>query len=222
MNIDLDAEEKYEDENVEEIGRKITSISRKQANDAGTVDALLLLLSTQPLEMISLSHIYAFFIFTNSFSDEIGEMLYNRNPYISLIHLFDHQDFFIINRSAISMWNLLNNGVRIRPLTASHQQYQNMIACGGIKKLFILFKKYANKDIKISTSLCIGHLFRAKEITDQSMKREIISYLKMLKNERYQMAKNSAKYRLILLVHQKLNLNNKIFRKITNKKRQRF
>ncbi|KAA6366692.1 MAG: hypothetical protein EZS28_037781 [Streblomastix strix] len=122
---------------------------RNQAIEAGTVDALLRLLSTQPLERISMSHIYAFFIFTNSSSDEIGEMLYNRNPYISLIHLFDHQDFFIINRAAISIFNLANNGARTRPSTAPHPHYQNMIACGGIQKLFTLFKKYANQDIKI-------------------------------------------------------------------------
>ncbi|KAA6385998.1 MAG: hypothetical protein EZS28_018469 [Streblomastix strix] len=135
------------------LGRKIRLISRKQAIEAGTIDAFLRLLSIQPLERISMSHIYAFFIFTNSSSDEICEMLYNRNPYISLIHLFDHQDFFIINRAAISIFNLLNNGARTRPSTAPHPHYQNMIAFGGIQKIFILFKKHANKDIKISTSL---------------------------------------------------------------------
>ncbi|KAA6370652.1 MAG: hypothetical protein EZS28_033821 [Streblomastix strix] len=153
--------------------------TRKQAIEAGTVDALLRLLSTQPLERISMSRIYAFFIFTNSSSGEIDKMLYNRNPYISLIHLFDHQYFFIINRGAISMFNLLNNGARTRPSTAPHPHYQNMIAFGGIQKLFRLFKKYSNKYIKISTSLCIRHLLRAKGITDQSMRREIISYLKI-------------------------------------------
>ncbi|KAA6370450.1 MAG: hypothetical protein EZS28_034024, partial [Streblomastix strix] len=165
MNIDLVVEEKYEDENIEEnrqkkvkicqkiiayfIGKKNIIDSRKQVIETGTVDALLRLLSTQPLERISLSHIYSFFIFTNSSSDEIGEMLYNRNSYISLIHLFDLQDFFIINRAAISMFNLLNNGARTRPSTTQHPHYQNMIAFDGIQKLFILFKKYANKDIKI-------------------------------------------------------------------------
>ncbi|KAA6397513.1 MAG: hypothetical protein EZS28_006964 [Streblomastix strix] len=103
MKIDLNDEEKYVDENKSNID------GRKQATKAGTVDALLRLLSTQPLGRISLSHIYAFFIFTNQCFDEIGEMLYNRNPYISIIHLFVHQDFFIINRAAISMFNLLNN-----------------------------------------------------------------------------------------------------------------
>ncbi|KAA6321029.1 MAG: hypothetical protein EZS28_054608, partial [Streblomastix strix] len=49
------------------------------------------------------------------------------------------------------MFNLLNNGSRTRPSTAPHPHYQNMIACGGIQKLFTLFKKYANRDIKIST-----------------------------------------------------------------------
>ncbi|KAA6402497.1 MAG: hypothetical protein EZS28_001978 [Streblomastix strix] len=119
----------------------------------GTVDALLRLMSAQPLERISLSHIYAFFIFTNSSSDEIGEMMYDRNSYISLIHLFDHQDFFFVNRAAISMFNLHNNGSRTRPSTAPHPHYQNMIVFGRIQKLFTLFKKYANQDIKISISL---------------------------------------------------------------------
>ncbi|KAA6381128.1 MAG: hypothetical protein EZS28_023347 [Streblomastix strix] len=152
MKIDLDDGEKYEDEYVEEISqrmlkydkrlqrtsfKKINKIySIKQAIEAGTVDALLRLMSTQPLERISLSHIYTFFIFTNSSSDEIGEMLYHRYPYISLIHLFEHQDFFIINRTAISMFNLLNNSARTRPSTAPHPHYQNMIAFGGIQKLF--------------------------------------------------------------------------------------
>ncbi|KAA6396361.1 MAG: hypothetical protein EZS28_008107 [Streblomastix strix] len=199
MKIDLDADEKNEDENVEEIRQKRLKYAkwlshflfekknnidvRKQAIEAGTVDALLRLLCTQPLERISLSHIYAFFIFINSSSDEIGEMLYNRIPYLSLIHLFEHQDFFIINRAAISMFNLLNNGSRTGPSTAPHPHYQNMIAFGGIQKLFTLFKKYANKDIKISTSLNIEHLSRGKEITDQSMRREIRSYIKMFMNE---------------------------------------
>ncbi|KAA6368320.1 MAG: hypothetical protein EZS28_036154 [Streblomastix strix] len=202
MKIDLDADEKVENENVEEIRQKKNKIYLKiisyfiskiniidyikQAIEAGTVDVLLRLLSTQPLERISLSHIFAFFIFTNSSSDEIGEMLYNRNPCISLIHLFDHQDFFIINRAAISMFNLLNNDARTRPSTAQHPHYQNMIACGGIQKLFLQSKKYAYKDIKISTSLCIGHLFRAKGITYKLIRREIISNLKMLMNERDQ------------------------------------
>ncbi|KAA6396431.1 MAG: hypothetical protein EZS28_008043 [Streblomastix strix] len=214
MKIDLDAEEKNKDENVEQIkqkniiicqkiiayftGKKNSIDGRKQAIEAGTIDALLRFLSTQPLERISLSHIYAFFIFTNSSSDEIGEMLNKRNPYISLIHLFDHQDFFIINRAAISMFNLLNIGARTRPSTAPHPHYQNIVACNGIQKLFRLFKKYANRGIKISTSLCIGYLFKAKGITDQSMRREIISYLKKLINED-QRTKNVAKYKLINL-----------------------
>ncbi|KAA6368469.1 MAG: hypothetical protein EZS28_036006 [Streblomastix strix] len=70
------------------------------------------------------------------------------------------------------MINLLSNGTRTRPSTAPHPHYQNMIAFGEIQKLFRLFKKYANKDIKISTSLCIGHLLRAKGITDQLIKRQ--------------------------------------------------
>ncbi|KAA6382614.1 MAG: hypothetical protein EZS28_021858, partial [Streblomastix strix] len=199
MKIDFHAEEKDEDENEKEIrqmniiicqkiiayyiGNKNNNDGRKQAIEAGTVDALLRLLCTQPLERISLSHIYAFFIFTNSSSDEIGEMLYNRNPYISLIHLFDHQDFFIINRAAISMFNLLNNGSRTRLSTATYPHYQYMIACYKIQKLFRLIKQYSNKDIKISTSLFIGLLFIAKRIRDQSMKRKILSYLKMFMNE---------------------------------------
>ncbi|KAA6364765.1 MAG: hypothetical protein EZS28_039709 [Streblomastix strix] len=45
--------------------------NRKIAIEAGIIDALLHIFSTQPLESITPSHVWAFFVFTHPASDEI-------------------------------------------------------------------------------------------------------------------------------------------------------
>ncbi|KAA6372824.1 MAG: hypothetical protein EZS28_031649 [Streblomastix strix] len=130
----IESKKKEEEQKIAKMDERQRG-QKKQAIEARTVDALLRLSSTQPLEWISLSHMYTFIIFTNSPSNET--------------------DFFIINRAAISIFNLLNNGARTRPSTAPHPHCQNIIAFGGIQKLFILLSKYPNYDFEISTSLCI-------------------------------------------------------------------
>ncbi|KAA6312077.1 MAG: hypothetical protein EZS28_055991, partial [Streblomastix strix] len=67
--------------------------------------------------------------------------------------------------------------------TSQHPFFQSLSECGGIKKIFELFQKNLNSYTKDYSALIIGFVYRAQVITDQLMKKEIISYLKNLLND---------------------------------------
>ncbi|KAA6381624.1 MAG: hypothetical protein EZS28_022849 [Streblomastix strix] len=175
---------------------------KKLAIESGIIEALLHLLMTYPSDNITISHIWALYIFTYS-SDEIKLLLISKNPFQALLHLFDHPNIFVVNRAVVSIYNILLAGSNTTASSEHHPQFTAIQALDGIQKLYALFQKNVSQYSKKFSAECIYRLFRAKELPNQ-MKREIINHFKAIlirseddekafaKNTLSQLAQNSA------------------------------
>lgn len=107
----------------------------------------------------------AFASITMSFND-ILILLYQKKPFPCLLRLLDHTDIYIASDGILSILNILFGGANITPNNSIHPYYDAMNACGGIEKIMRLFMKNISKYTKDMAAICIGHLFRAREIRD--------------------------------------------------------
>ncbi|KAA6342378.1 MAG: hypothetical protein EZS28_052397 [Streblomastix strix] len=137
----------------------------------------------------------AFDVLTNSDNYKINLLLYELKPFTGLLRLLDcpssntsktenkDLDYIVADNSIHSILNILIDGGDSTISTSQHPFFQSLSECGGIKKIFELFQKNLNSYTKDYSALIIGFVYRAQEITDQLMKKEIISYLKNLLND---------------------------------------
>ncbi|KAA6389971.1 MAG: hypothetical protein EZS28_014502 [Streblomastix strix] len=159
------------------IGKKNIE-GMKLAIEFGVFDVLFHLLITYPLEQITISHIWAFYIFTYS-SVEIKLLLISKNPFQALFRLFDHPNIFVVNRAIVSIHNILLTGLNTTATSDPHPYFATIQAFDGIQKLYVLFHKNVSQYSKKFSAECIYRLFRAKELPNQ-MKREIINHFKAI------------------------------------------
>ncbi|KAA6373030.1 MAG: putative CAMK family protein kinase [Streblomastix strix] len=151
---------------------------RKQALNAGIADALLKIFSTYPLESITPSHVWAFFELTYITDDQINYNAFKNINFTGLVRLIDHPDITVVHRAVASIQDILISSTNLTSISSEHPYFQSLASCDGINKLFILFKKNLSKYSKDRASICIGQLFRAKEIPNTEMRKELINYLK--------------------------------------------
>ncbi|KAA6364219.1 MAG: hypothetical protein EZS28_040255 [Streblomastix strix] len=158
--------------------------------NSGIVDALIQIFLTRSLDVISKPYIQLFFIITTPSSNEIKLPIVPKNPYPSLIHILDHQDIEVAKYAILSMYNILAARSQTSPQNSTHPHFDAISDCDGINQIFRVFKRNdIGKYSKRIAAECIGHLFRAREITNSEMKREIIAHLKqiIMKREKEQM-----------------------------------
>ncbi|KAA6368877.1 MAG: hypothetical protein EZS28_035596, partial [Streblomastix strix] len=164
------------------IGKK-NNEGMKLAIQSGVIDALLNLLIEYPSDKITISHIWAFYMFTYASNDEIKLLLVSKNSYQALLRLFDHPNIFVINRAVASIYIIY------------YLVDQTQLRLQSLILISLLFKT----KMEFKNSI----LFRAKELPNE-MKREIINHLKAIfsrqeddeksfaKNALRKLAKNSA------------------------------
>ncbi|KAA6365466.1 MAG: hypothetical protein EZS28_039007, partial [Streblomastix strix] len=151
---------------------------KKLTIESGAIDALLHLLIEYPLDKITISHIWALYIFTYS-SDEITLLLVSRNPFQSLLHLFDHPNMFVVNRAVVSIYNILISGSNTIVSSEPHPQFTVIQALDGIQNLYALFLKNVSQFSKNVSAESIAQLYKAMELPNE-MKKEIINHLKSI------------------------------------------
>ncbi|KAA6394036.1 MAG: hypothetical protein EZS28_010437 [Streblomastix strix] len=169
---------------------------RKQIIEIGIVDQLIHIFETRDLALISRAMSYAFNILTIPASNEIRIQLYDKKPYPGLLRLLNHPNSLVINDAIVSIFHILLAGASITEITTAHPHFDTLIQCNGVEKIFELFKKNLNKGSKDRAAVCIGHIFRAREIPNFIMRREIINYLKTLLKSQDEQIKISAQFRL--------------------------
>ncbi|KAA6392497.1 MAG: hypothetical protein EZS28_011979 [Streblomastix strix] len=160
---------------------------------------------TQPLETISNTNILAFIQFNKTCSDEVRQLLFQLKPYPALIHLFDHSDILVVGNSIISIHNILICGYKSDNTPEQHDHFDIMIEIDGIKMIFDLFKRNVSKFSKDRAAICLGMLFKAREITNLEMKQSVIAHLKTLINDTDEWQKDAAKRRLKFLAYNAVN-----------------
>ncbi|KAA6401905.1 MAG: hypothetical protein EZS28_002572, partial [Streblomastix strix] len=148
---------------------------RKKIINSGIIDSLLFKFETRDLSSITLSQVELFFNLTTG-NDEDNLLLYSKNPYPYLLHLLDHSENDIILMSIKTISNILFAGQDSSQLSSEHPHFQTIQQCKGIEKLFSIFKRINNNQIKDNTSINIGLIFRTKSLPDP-IQNEIISHL---------------------------------------------
>ncbi|KAA6386902.1 MAG: hypothetical protein EZS28_017570 [Streblomastix strix] len=154
---------------------------RLQLIEAGVTANLLTIFETRDLNEITKPYIDAFIKFTSKSSDEtVLQLIKKKDPFPGLI------------RSNGTDWN------------QPHPYFQAVEQLGGVEKIFELFKKNLNNDLKDRSAICIGYLFRAREITNPEMK-QVIVYLKQLVNDPDAWTNGEAKFAIKGLAKNKVN-----------------
>ncbi|KAA6384299.1 MAG: putative serine/threonine-protein kinase Nek3 [Streblomastix strix] len=156
---------------------------RKAMINAGVIDALLRIFETRDLSTITRRYSAAFYIMTPT-SDEVGLMLYDRKPYPGLIRLLEHKETDVVSNAITSINNILACEDNYSTKSPTHPHFNTMNQCGGIQKLFALFQRNLNKRTRDHAAICLGILFRAREIPDQNMRRSLIAhFMSLLKDQ---------------------------------------
>ncbi|KAA6381676.1 MAG: hypothetical protein EZS28_022799 [Streblomastix strix] len=166
---------------------------RKKMISAGIVDGLLYILQSVPLQQITRSVILALYCLTTPCGNEVKLMVFARKPFLALSRIFQHTDPLIAADAITTLYNIILGGSNTTNDADHHPHFIEMANCGGIQKIFQLFKQTKQKDIKDTCAFCIGRLFKAKHIADVQMQREIIGHLKSLYNNPDEWTRNTVK-----------------------------
>ncbi|KAA6391675.1 MAG: hypothetical protein EZS28_012796 [Streblomastix strix] len=186
---------------------------RKRIIDSGYVRDLLIQFLTNDQESITLPHVHSFYVLTTPISEEVLQLLYSAKPYPALVKLLNHNDCQIVDYIVASIYSILTNtqgSLNSQELTQTvHPHFVDMQACGGVQKLFSLFQRNLNKYSRDHSAICVGALYGNKEITDRNIRREIISYLKLLQSDYHDQLKYIANSTLIDLgKNEEFQINN--------------
>ncbi|KAA6393448.1 MAG: hypothetical protein EZS28_011026 [Streblomastix strix] len=140
---------------------------RKLMIEQGIAESLLIIFQSFPLEKITKLNIQAFYDLTYPSNNENILLLCSKQPYPGLIRLLDHFNQAVVSNAIALIFNFLS-------ATAIAQS-------SGILKIYTLFKQ-SNEDIETKniSAICIGYMYKCREIIDQNMKKEIIAFLKSL------------------------------------------
>ncbi|KAA6356429.1 MAG: hypothetical protein EZS28_048044, partial [Streblomastix strix] len=79
-----------------------------------------------------------------------------------------------------------------------HPDYDLVVSCGGVQKIFDVFRKSTSAPLKNSAAVSIGYLFKAREINDTKIRKDAIAHLKKLAYEKIDF-KHKARRSLIFL-----------------------
>ncbi|KAA6399436.1 MAG: hypothetical protein EZS28_005034 [Streblomastix strix] len=177
---------------------------RRRIIQTSVIEGFLLIMEKRELNEIPRNISQAFAEITMT-TDEIKLLIYSKKPFPGLLRLLDHSDIFVACDGIGSILNILNGGSYTTPDNQLHPHYETMNACGGIEMIMKLFRKNIDKYSKNVSAICIGHLFRAREINDKQMFVEIIGYLKTLVNESELWTKLNSKCALRYLAQNGIN-----------------
>ncbi|KAA6391708.1 MAG: hypothetical protein EZS28_012767 [Streblomastix strix] len=171
---------------------------RKRIISSGIVESFLLIFINRDPNSISQEYSLAFFHITNNSSNEIKLLIYNKKPFLGLIRLLEHTDILVAGDAVASIFNIQISGSNTTKESDPHPHFESIQVYDGIKKIFALIQKNGSKYSRDRSALCIGYLFKAREIIDPIMRQVIINHLKSLLNDSdawvKERAKNTLKY----------------------------
>ncbi|KAA6368973.1 MAG: hypothetical protein EZS28_035500, partial [Streblomastix strix] len=168
----------------------------KRIISSGIVESLLTIFTTRDLNSITQTYSSAFFQLTHPSSGEVRLLIYDKKPFPGLTRLLEHTDILVASDAIASILNIQLSGINTTPESDPHPHYETIQESDGIKKIFALFQKNGSKYSRDRSALCIGFLFRAREISDQVMRQEIINHLKSLLNDSDALQEERAKVAL--------------------------
>ncbi|KAA6389835.1 MAG: putative NEK/NEK2 protein kinase, partial [Streblomastix strix] len=126
-------------------------------------------------------------------TDEIGLLIYSKNPYPGLIRLLEHENIDIVDDTIGLILLILWDGAKQTQVIEPHPHYETIQACDGVNKIYSLFQRNVSKYSRDRSALCIGYLFKAQQITGSIMRNDIFNHLKNLLNDSNDWIKQRAK-----------------------------
>ncbi|KAA6383053.1 MAG: hypothetical protein EZS28_021419 [Streblomastix strix] len=180
-------------------------ITMNKAIKSGIIEALLNILNTRDLNLIKDTFITAFETPTvYSSNNNILMYYFNLHPYPVLLRLFNHPNVAVVHGSIIAINNILTSGITSQ-ISQPHQHSELMLECDGINKIFALFQQTEIEETKNQAAICIGRLFKSREIENRQMRSEIIAHLKTMINNDNQFEKNESRFSLKYLAQNAVN-----------------
>ncbi|KAA6397341.1 MAG: hypothetical protein EZS28_007130 [Streblomastix strix] len=145
----------------------------------GVINGLLYIFMSQKLNTIKATQARALLALTVPGNDELKQRIVELKPFPAILRLMDHEDSDIIGIAVVILFNLIL--IKSTESTYIQHPYFGVLqACGGIEKIIATFRENQEQIIKDTASFCIGHLYRAKEIPNDEIRRDIIRHLKLV------------------------------------------
>ncbi|KAA6362939.1 MAG: hypothetical protein EZS28_041534, partial [Streblomastix strix] len=155
---------------------------RKQIVVEGIAESILKILSTRKLSDIPRFFSSFFRSITYPSSVEVIYLLIQKHPLTPLLRLIDHFDEQIQCDAIVSMSNIIYYGALGSDQSTNHPYYEKLVIKNGIQRIFNLFKVSQFALSKNAASICLGIIFRAREMINIEMQVSIISHLKIIMN----------------------------------------
>ncbi|KAA6403441.1 MAG: hypothetical protein EZS28_001033 [Streblomastix strix] len=174
---------------------------------SGIVESLLQILTTRDLNSITLPFCSAFYCLTIFCSKWIRNQILIKKLQPALIRLLSHVDAEVVGNAITSIHNLITEGIEDTAEDEVNQHFDEIQRCDGIDKIYEIFTKNANKYTRDCCSVCIGYLYRAKEIKDSKMRSDIIQHLKLLTDDSDKQTRNGALFAINHLSWNPVNLS---------------
>ncbi|KAA6368437.1 MAG: hypothetical protein EZS28_036035 [Streblomastix strix] len=151
--------------------------------NTGIVALLLNIFEQRDLSLITQPFTTAFRILTQG-RTEITNQLLNQKQIPSLLRLLTHKDIEVITDTMKIFFNFIfasNNGSQD---ATANPYYDILAAHNGVNEFYSIFKRIdISKETKMNSAFCIGFVHKKKEIANQLIRVDIISYLKQLIND---------------------------------------
>ncbi|KAA6362434.1 MAG: hypothetical protein EZS28_042039 [Streblomastix strix] len=184
---------------------------RRDLINAGIIDVLLQIFAKRDLDDITYPFTNAFFVFTYPSNLALCQLLVEKQPFPSLLRLLDHKVEDIINDVISSIDNIFYYAAIGTEITKQHPFYTNLALAGGIEKIYSLFQQSSDKFYKKISAICLGIVFRAQEINDSSMRKEVITYLKSMYEDSREDIRKLVRFSLQCVIAQKQEIESDHF-----------
>ncbi|KAA6378574.1 MAG: hypothetical protein EZS28_025900, partial [Streblomastix strix] len=154
---------------------------RTDVINSGLTEELSDIFESRDLSIITPPYIEAFLCVSFPYPWELRNQIYiKKNPYPGLFRLFDHQENEVVLLAIRSFGSILLCGLLNIQDSEPNIHFESIELLNRINKLFSLFKETKDKQTKDASSICIGRLFHAKEISDINIQKEVITHLKSI------------------------------------------
>ncbi|KAA6384877.1 MAG: hypothetical protein EZS28_019597 [Streblomastix strix] len=166
LQIELKGNEKQKKEIIKQQENKcefITGILRSRFDEQtrqeiikiGIANILLNIFATRDFQTITLPFSTGFGVLCTSCSQELIQLIINMNPYPQHFRLLDHSNQDIVRNASDLIHNFLCIGVNrtldrgmVYEGSGPHPDYDLVVSCGGVQKIFDVFRKINNLEIK--------------------------------------------------------------------------
>ncbi|KAA6377309.1 MAG: hypothetical protein EZS28_027164 [Streblomastix strix] len=132
-------------------------------------------------------------------NDEFRQKMLLKKPFPSFLHLISYQREPLVSIGIKSINSLICS--EFSKLTGADpcSIYQQFNSCDGITVIYNQFKRNLNKSVRDASAICLGFVFRSKEITNQKWRSEVVIHLKTLSSGKDPEMKKNANVALKLL-----------------------